>query len=112
MNKIQALRKAQKLFGKNATVCDYGKESSPELRKTASTMLQELRKDCTTFELKKANGTALDRLRIAALHYRYTVGVIEMGMFNAIKACGDSWDGCFKAIAEQPNKGTAYEIAA
>jgi hypothetical protein len=111
MNKTQALRKAVKLFGKNAIVTDYGVtcQSSPEARKAASNELKALREKCTTPELRAANNKERSRLAHEASHYRFSVGVVVMGMFNSIKACGDSWDGCFKAIEREPEKGTCYE---
>lgn len=111
MNKTQALRKAVKLFGKNATITDYGvaRQSSPEARKVASESHKALREKCSTPELRAANKKELSHLAHEASHYRYSVGVVVMGMFNSIKACGDSWEGCFKAIEREPEKGTCYE---
>ncbi len=111
MNRTQALRKAIKLFGKNATVKYYGPAwpSSHEARAIARTAFKELREQCKTPELRKEHRKKLDRLQSESLHYRFCIGKIEMGMFNAIKACGDSWEGCFRALTEQPNFGTAHE---
>lgn len=111
MNRAQALRRAVKLFGKDATVRDYGaiRQSSHEARDIAKAELTKLREQCNTPELKKLNRKELDRLTSEAMHYRFSLGVIVMGMFNSIKACGDSWEGCFTAMEQQPNSGTACE---
>lgn len=109
MNRTQAMRKAQKLFGKNAAITDYGTPSSHESREMARSEFKALRDKCTTPEIRRANQKEWDRLGHESRHYRYSVGVVTMGLFNSIKACGDSWEGCFRAMEEQPDKGTAYE---
>jgi hypothetical protein len=108
MNQTQALRKAIKLFGKTAGVQAYPSPSSRELRAAASSEHKALKEKCTTPELRKQYRKELEDAGSRAMYYRYCVGRVEMGMFFAVKACGDSWEGCFRAL-EQEHQGTAYE---
>ena len=110
MTRQQALRKAIKLFGKNATVRDYGpkRTSSHESRAKARQERDALREKCNTPELRKQHRDELDRLTFESIHYRYSVGVIVMGMFNSVKCCGDSWEGAFRAWELNPS-ATAHE---
>lgn len=109
MNQSQALRKAVKLFGKNAVIQAHKMQSSPEQRAIGRAQQKELNARCTTDELRKQFRKERDDALSQATYYRYSIGKIEMGLFCAIKACGDSWAGCFRALEKQPNAGTAYE---
>lgn len=110
MTSAQALRKAIKLFGKNAAVRDEGKKfaSTHEQRALSRKELKTLREQCVTPEQRKANRAELDRLLSLCERYRYCIGSVEMGMFFAVKACGDSWEGCFTAWERNPS-ATQYE---
>ena len=109
MNRTQALRKAIEIFGKTAGVRDSGRPSSHEQRAIARAEQKVINERCNMPELRKAHRKELDEILFRAIAYRYSIGRVEMGMFFAVKACGDSWEGCFRALEQQPSAGTAHE---
>ena len=110
MTNAQALRKAIKLFGKTGAVRDDGKKcaSTHETRASAREAFRILLEKCVTPELRKANREELQQLSFLSNRYRYSIGRVELGMFFAVKACGDSWEGCFSAW-EANLSATQYE---
>ena len=110
MTNAQALRRAIKLFGKTAAVRDDGKKcaSTHEHRTHARAELKRLRELYVTKEQRKEHMDEIDRVLWLTSRYRYSIGSVEMGMFFAVKACGDSWEGCFAAWEANPS-ATQYE---
>lgn len=108
MTRNQAFRKAIKLFGKTAGIQDYKRPSSHESREIARGEMKALNEKCTTPELRKQFSKERDDVLSRAMYYRYSIGRVEMGLFFAVKACGDSWEGAFAAWEAKP-EATQYE---
>lgn len=94
MNATQALAQARKRWGKTAGVKDYGKNrpSSPERRAAAHARVAELRAYLPPAgQRTKAQKDELQMEVYDAMHYRYNVGYVALGMFFAVEGQGDSW---------------------
>jgi hypothetical protein len=90
MNRSQAIKESTRRWGKNGGFKDYGKPTNPERRQAADVELKALRAHVGDRAMTKEERLERDRLLGIALHYRYMVGKVVMGLFFSVEGQGDS----------------------
>ena len=95
MNRTQAMKEAARRWGKDGGIKDYGKPTKPEHRAAADAELKALRARVGDRAMTKEERAERDRLLGIALHYRYMVGKVVMGLFFSVEGQGDTLDAAF-----------------
>lgn len=107
MNKSQALKEAQRRWGKDAVIRDDRRQqTTPAQRQAAREALFELRGYIVTNEDRRYFRTFKDELIFQSIRQRFSVG-IHGGFFIGIRGTGDTWEECFENADKMWGKKTA-----